>query len=327
MNGRRNRSRACALDRLEAWRRGGGALERGDRVLVAVGRGHARALGEPQRERGRRRRTGRRRLCAAAALQRRASRAPPRPRRSPAGRRRAAAARGARPIISVGAARCATISPWRVSRARTVRGGDAARAWPDRAAVSGPEPRTSTSMPESVAVTWMSSGLSAGLRISAIAQAARSRRRGRARGSDNGRSPPRGARGPPQSRLRARRARAAPGMEHGAAAAFAVGIDEVVDRRIDAGLRQRVDHERALPVAVTRRRPMLHGAAAAGAEMRTDRRDALGARVLDPHQMAAVGMAGPGVDLDGLAGQRVGHEDRPAGRRRRRRRRGGRGGR
>ena len=37
---------------------------------------------------------------------------------------------------------------------------------------SGPEPRTSTSMPESVAVTWMSSGLSAGFRISAIAQAA-----------------------------------------------------------------------------------------------------------------------------------------------------------
>ena len=50
-NGRRNRSRRCAVDRLEAVRRRRGALERGDRGLVAVGRGDARALGEPQRER------------------------------------------------------------------------------------------------------------------------------------------------------------------------------------------------------------------------------------------------------------------------------------
>ena len=41
-----------------------------------------------------------------------------------------------------------------------------------RPELSGPEPRTSTSMPKSVAVTWMSSGLSVGFKISAIAQAA-----------------------------------------------------------------------------------------------------------------------------------------------------------
>ncbi len=45
--------------------------------------------------------------------------------------------------------------------------------------------------------------------------------------------------------------------------------------------------------------------------MRTDRRDALGARRFDAQQMAAVGMAGPGLDLDGFARQRVGHVERP----------------
>jgi hypothetical protein len=59
---------------------------------------------------------------------------------------------------------------------------------------------------------------------------------------------------------------------------------------------------------------VLQRAAAAGAEMRADRRDALGARDIDADEMAAVGMAGPWLDLDSLARQRVGHVDR-AGRR------------
>ena len=55
---------------------------------------------------------------------------------------------------------------------------------------------------------------------------------------------------------------------------------------------------------------MLDRAAAANAEMRTERLDALRARGLDPQEMAAIRMAGDALDLDGLARQRVGHEHR-----------------
>ncbi len=92
-----------------------------------------------------------------------------------------------------------------------------------------------------------------------------------------------------------------PCMKHGAAAAFAVGVDEVIDRRGDAGLRQSGDHEVALPGAIGRRAPMLHRAAAAHAEMRADRRNALGARLLDLQQMSAVGIAGRRINLNALA--------------------------
>jgi len=54
-------------------------------------------------------------------------------------------------------------------------------------------------------------------------------------------------------------------------------IDEFADRRVEARLPQRFDHQVALPCAVMRLVPMLHGAAAAHAKMRTDRRDARGA--------------------------------------------------
>ena len=55
---------------------------------------------------------------------------------------------------------------------------------------------------------------------------------------------------------------------------------------------------------------MLHGAAAADAEMRADRRDALGARRVDAKQLPPVGMAGNALDLDRLAGQRAEHVNR-----------------
>ena len=55
---------------------------------------------------------------------------------------------------------------------------------------------------------------------------------------------------------------------------------------------------------------MLNRAAAANAEMRAERLDALRARCLDPQQMAAIRMAGDALDLNGLARQRVGHKDR-----------------
>ena len=56
---------------------------------------------------------------------------------------------------------------------------------------------------------------------------------------------------------------------------------------------------------------MLDRAAAADAEMRTKRLDALGARRLDAQQMPAVRMAGHALGLDRLARQRIGHEHRP----------------
>ena len=103
---------------------------------------------------------------------------------------------------------------------------------------------------------------------------------------------------------------AAPRMQHDPAAAFAMGIDEVVHLGRDARLGEGGDDEVALPGAIALKSPVLDRAAAAHAEMRTDRRDAVGARGLDPQQPAAVGMAVPALHLDGLARQRIGHVDR-----------------
>ena len=88
-----------------------------------------------------------------------------------------------------------------------------------------------------------------------------------------------------------------------------MGVDEFADRRIETRLPQRLDHQAALPCAVMRLVPMLHGAAAAHTEMRTDRRDARGAFVFDIEKPAPVGMAGDLFDLDCLARQGAGHVD------------------
>ena len=61
---------------------------------------------------------------------------------------------------------------------------------------------------------------------------------------------------------------AAPGVQHGAPAAFAVGIDEIGNRCFDPGLGERGDCKPPLPSAVGVGAPVLHRAAAAGAEMR-----------------------------------------------------------
>ena len=84
----------------------------------------------------------------------------------------------------------------------------------------------------------------------------------------------------------------AAGMQHDTAAPRTMGVDEVVDRRRNAGLAQRIGHEIALPGTIARGLPMLARAAPAHPEMRTDRRDALGARGLDTQQMAAIGCPG-----------------------------------
>ncbi len=53
---------------------------------------------------------------------------------------------------------------------------------------------------------------------------------------------------------------------------------------------------------------MLDGAAAAGAEIAAERRDPLGAGVLDARQHPAVGVAGHRFGIDRLAVQRIRHE-------------------
>ena len=104
---------------------------------------------------------------------------------------------------------------------------------------------------------------------------------------------------------------AAPRMERGAPPPLAVRVDQFADRRVEARLPQRRDDQFMLPCAIARKIPVLRLAAAAHAEMRTERRDALRARGLDAQQMAAVRVAGRRLDLDHLARQRVGHEHRP----------------
>ncbi len=215
----------------------------------------------------------------------------------------------ARPIVTVGAARCATSSPWRVRRARRCALGEQRQ----RRGVGGGQRARAAHVD-------VEAGLGGG-RL----DVERLRRAGERFGDIPGgldRAIEAGRKNraavDPDHVVRAQRgkadfenfARAAARMQHGAAAAVAVGVDQVADRRIEPGLAQRLDHQAALPGAVGRRRPVLHGAAAAGAEMRTDRRDALGARRVDGDQMTAVGMARPRFDLDGLARQRVGHVDR-----------------
>jgi hypothetical protein len=106
---------------------------------------------------------------------------------------------------------------------------------------------------------------------------------------------------------------AAPGMEYRPAAAFAVSVDEVGDRRLEARLAQGLDDEIALPGTVVRKVPVLHGATSAHTEMRADRSDTFGARSIDVQEPAAIGMSGDGVDFNRFAGQGAGHIDRAIG--------------
>ncbi len=108
---------------------------------------------------------------------------------------------------------------------------------------------------------------------------------------------------------------AAPRVQHRAPAALAMGVDDdFVHWRDQPGMAERFHHQRALPQMIFGKRPVLHGAAAAGAEMLADRRDAFVARFVDMDEMAAVRVAGDRLDRHRLARQRIGHEHR-AGRR------------
>ena len=291
-NGRRNRSRASASIGLEPRRRLGGASQGSDRVLVAVRRDDARAFGEPQRERPDAGRTGRRSSSPADMLRHKLRQHGFALGRSlqECARRQRDVARG--PSARSAAARCATISPWRVSRASrwcsatrasavSARGGK--RAGAAHVDVEAGIGRRHLDV-ERLALGAERFGDRPG--------GARARHRAMARAPGSGRSARCGAPAAPQSRPRARRAcRAAHGRPRAGGPRHA--RRSVVDRRVDARLRQRIDHERALPLAIARLVPMLQRAAATHAEMRADRRDALGARAFDIQQAAAVGMARP----------------------------------
>ena len=106
-----------------------------------------------------------------------------------------------------------------------------------------------------------------------------------------------------------------------------VRIDQFADRRVEPRLSQRFDNEAALPIAVTREVPVLGLAAAANAEVRAYRLDALRACALDAQQVAAVRMAGDNLYLHHLARQRVGDIHEPVRRLAQCHRRGGRDGR
>ncbi len=217
---------------------------------------------------------------------------------------------------SVGTRACATSSLWRVSRANLwCPATRASAAVAD--AVNGPEPRTSISRPWSVAVTWMSSGFFRGASISAIAQAA-CNAPSRLPASTGQRSIATRVWARAVEKPTVEHRAGAAGMEHHAAAAVSVRIDQIADRRVDAGLAQCRDNKIAFPGAIRRALPMLQGAAAADAEMRADRRDAFGARRVDGEKRAPVRMAGYGVDLGGFARQAC--RERRSGRRHRRRR-------
>jgi hypothetical protein len=104
--------------------------------------------------------------------------------------------------------------------------------------------------------------------------------------------------------------RAAARVKYRAPATLTMGINRIVNRGIESSLLQGRAHERALPGAVLIPIPVLQGATATHAEMRTDRRDAFGARAFDAQQLTAIRMTGPSFNLNGLARQCVGHVDR-----------------
>ncbi len=137
---------------------------------------------------------------------------------------------------------------------------------------SGPEPRTSTSRPLSVAVIWMSSGLPVDISGSAIAHAA-SMRAVQIRVEDR-------AAVDRNDVVRACRReadlehvmRSHPGVQGDAPPARAMGIDQRRHVAMDSACASVVDHEIALPGTIALGVPVLDRAAAADAEMRAERR-------------------------------------------------------
>src|SRR5262249_50281328 len=105
-------------------------------------------------------------------------------------------------------------------------------------------------------------------------------------------------------------ARAVSRVEHGPPTPLAMGVDQILNGRIEPDLRQRFDEQTALPSVVGRGCEMLQRAAAACTEMWTDRGDALRPGDIDLHEVAAIRVTAPWLDLHGLAGKRIRHINR-----------------
>ena len=197
-NGRRNRSRTIASTGLRPCVVSAARCKRGDRRRVAVGRGDAGALGEPQREWPDAGEQVGDRLRPGAMRQHQSRQRRLRRRRSPAGRRRAAARPGRGP--SAPSARRAAPP---VRRGASGAPGDAARRPRASAAVRSRRQRARSAHVD------VEAGFGRGhLNVERLARrrerlgdvpgGRRARRRVPARGSDSGRSPRCDARAAPQ---------------------------------------------------------------------------------------------------------------------------------
>jgi hypothetical protein len=105
---------------------------------------------------------------------------------------------------------------------------------------------------------------------------------------------------------------AAPRMQHGPAAASAMRVDKVADRRMETNPLQRLDNKAALPGSIAVGVPMLHGAATAYAEVRADRRNALRTRGYDLHKTQPACVSSDILNVDGFARQRAWNINRAA---------------
>src|SRR5215213_2961302 len=94
------------------------------------------------------------------------------------------------------------------------------------------------------------------------------------------------------------------------ATAVAMGVDDLVNRRAQARLREGLDNQAAFPAEVPQRLPVLDGAAAAESEMRAQWCNAIGVRSFDVQQTPPVRMTGNAFNRDAFARQCVGHENR-----------------
>jgi hypothetical protein len=84
-----------------------------------------------------------------------------------------------------------------------------------------------------------------------------------------------------------------------------MSVDEVIDRALDIGMSQDIDDDLSFPRAIGFWLPMLNGAAATRAEIRTKRFDPLGTGTIDAHKLPAIGVARQYTGFDGLAAERV----------------------
>src|ERR1044071_2269575 len=96
-------------------------------------------------------------------------------------------------------------------------------------------------------------------------------------------------------------------MKYDSPPAFAVGIDERANIRLEPSDGERVDDALAFPVLLFRQGPMLQGAPTAGAKKRRDRRNAVLACLLDRQKLPPFGLPGYRLGRNNLARKGVRH--------------------